>query len=278
MKNLGIPIPIKVICEVLGIEYDDQKVEFIKRETDAAVNFLGHRKGDRFADIEKIFMENSKTTLPMFVLGEVYKKQERPGNDLLTRILTTEFELDDKKVKLDELQIIAYTSLLLFAGNVTTTNLIGQCFKYLGQDEQLRKEVQKDYKLIPEMVEETLRMEAPGQAAYRLATKDVELEGQTIKKGDQLLLSWAAAGRDSKKYECPHKFDIYRADKKHLSFGAGKHFCIGAKLARMEAQVTLEETFNRFEDFWLPEDYIVEYIDAPLFRGPKELKLKYILK
>ena len=277
IKEVAIPVPIKIICEVMGIEYDDQKIQRIKRHTDAAVAFLGSN-GGRFTEYQNKFNAEDKVLLPLFIFEEIEKKKTNPDHKLLSRMLQAKGDIDEATEMYHKIEMIADISLMLFAGNVTTTNLIGQCVKYLAQMPEMQERVRQDYNLIPQVVEETLRLEAPGQASYRVATKDAEINGVKIKQGEQVYLSWGAAGRDPKKHADSDLFDLNRTNKSHLSFGIGKHYCIGAKLARMEAQITLEEMFNRFRSFSIPEGYKVEYNDFPLFRGPKELTLNYMLK
>lgn len=277
VKDIAIPIPIKIICEVMGIEYDNQKVQKIKNHTDAAVAFLG-AEGGRFTEYQNKFNAEDKILLPMFILGEIEKKKANPDNKLLSRMLNARDTIDETTAFLDRIEMIADISLMLFAGNVTTTNLIGQCLKYLAQMPEMQERVQQNYNFIPQVIEETLRLEAPGQAAYRIATKDTEINGIKIHQGEQIYLSWGAAGRDPKKHVDPDLFDLDRQNKSHLAFGIGKHYCIGAKLAKMEVQITLEEMFDRFDSLSIPAGYHIEYLDFPLFRGPKELKLNYNIK
>ncbi len=271
VKELAIPVPIKIICEVMGISYDDQKVQKIKDCTDSAVAFLGG-EGERFREHENYFNTMGQGKLLSFILEEMEMKKANADDKLLSKMLRARDDIESN------IERIADISLMLFAGNVTTTNLIGQCLKYLAQMPEMQKRVQNDYGLIPQLIEETLRLETPARASYRIATRDVEINGIKIKQGEPVYLDWAAAGRDPRKHKNPDLFDLDRKNKSHLSFGIGKHYCVGAKLARMEAQITLEEMFNRFGSISIPEGYKVEYLDFPLFRGPKELKLNYRLK
>jgi len=277
VRDIATPIPIKIICEVMGIEYNDQKIQKIKNHTDAAVAFLG-AEGGRFTECQNKFNAEDKILLPMFILEEIEKKKASHDDKLLSRMLNARAAIDETTAFLDKIEMIADISLMLFAGNVTTTNLISQCMKYLAQMPEMQERVQQNYSLIPQVIEETLRLEAPGQAAYRITTKDTEINGIKIHQGEQIYLSWGAAGRDPQKHTDPDLFDLDRQNKSHLAFGIGKHYCIGAKLAKMEVQITLEEMFDRFDSLSIPAGYHIEYLDFPLFRGPKELKLNYNLK
>lgn len=278
MEDVAVPVPIKIICEVMGIEYDDQKIQRIKNHTDAAVAFLGAPAGGRFVEHQNKFNAEDKVLLPLFIFEEIEKKKANPDDKLLSRMLKAKSDIDEATEMYHKIEMVADISLMLFAGNVTTTNLIGQCVKYLVQMPEMQKKVQQDYSLIHHLVEETLRLEAPGQASYRIATKDAEINGIKIKQGEQVYLSWGAAGRDPKKHVDPDVFDLDRINKSHLAFGIGKHYCVGAKLARMEVQITLEEMFNRFEKFSIPEGYAIEYHDLPLFRGLKRLEMDTVKK
>ena len=273
MKDIAIPVPIKIICEVMGIEYDDQKIQRIKNHTDAAVAFLGAPAGGRFVGHQNKFNAEDKVLLPLFIFEEIEKKKANPDDKLLSRMLKVKSDIDEATEMYHKIEMIADISLMLFAGNVTTTNLIGQCVKYLVQMPEMQQKVKQDYRFIPQLIEETLRLEAPGQASYRIATMDTEINGIKIKQGEQVYLSWGAAGRDPKKHADADAFDLDRVNKSHLAFGIGKHYCVGAKLARMEVQITLEEMFNRFEGFSIPEGYQIEYHDLPLFRGLKKLEI-----
>jgi len=273
MKDIAIPVPIKIICEVMGIEYDDQKIRRIKKHTDAAVAFLGAPAKGRFVEQQNKFNAEDKVLLPLFIFEEIEKKKANPDDKLLSRMLRAKSDIDETTEMYHKIEMVADISLMLFAGNVTTTNLIGQCVKYLVQMPEMQKQVQQDYSLITQLIEEILRLEAPGQASYRIATRDAEINGIKIKQGEQVYLSWGAAGRDPKKHVDPDAFDLNRVNKSNLAFGIGKHYCVGAKLARMEVQITLEEMFNRFEGFSIPEGYGVEYHDLPLFRGLKKLEI-----
>ena len=277
VHNLAIPIPIEIICEVMGME-GESRIKTIKGHTDSVVSFLGHVEGDRFTEREEKFDRENRYTVPEFILRAAGQKRQSPDEKMLSTIVNDEFPMAGVHRKLNDIEIVSDTALLLFTGNITTTSLIGFCFYHLASNPEIMKEVQRDYSLIDDVITETVRLEAPGQATYRVAAADVTIGRMNIKKGDSIYLPWSAAGRDPQKYENPDTFDIHRKEKGNLSFGIGKHRCIGEKLAWMEARVTLEEALNRFEDLSVPENYEVKYIDVPLFRGLQRLELEYTLR
>lgn len=277
VHNLAIPIPIEIICEVMGME-GEARVRTIKGHTDSVVSFLGHVEGDRFTEREEEFDRENRYTVPEFILKAAKQKRQSPDEKMLSAIVNDKFPMAEVHRRLNDIEIVSDTALLLFTGNITTTSLIGFCFYHLALNPKTMEEVQNDYSLIDELITEIVRLEAPGQATYRVAANDITIGKTNIKKGESIYLPWSAAGRDPQKYENPNTFDIHRREKGNLSFGIGKHRCIGEKLAWMEARLTLEEALNRFETLSVPESYKVKYIDVPLFRGLQELELDYTLR
>ena len=141
-------------------------------------------------------------------------------------------------------EILGYISLLAGAGNETTTRLIGWTGKLLAEHPDQRKELVDEPALIPNAIEELLRYEPPSPVQARYVTKDVEHYGQTVPAGASCLLLNGSANRDERQFEDPDRFDIHRKIERHLSFGYGIHFCLGAHLARLEARVALEEVLQ----------------------------------
>lgn len=277
VMDLAIPIPIEIICEVMGMA-GENRVRTIKSHTDAVVSFIGHVKGDRFTEREERFDQENRFTVPEFVMGHAMDKQKNPDGKMLSSIVNDIFPIGGVDRKMNDIEIVSDTSLLLFTGNITTTGLIGFSFYHLAQNPKIWKELQNNYELIDQVLNEVVRLEAPAQATYRVAAEDIVISGIQIKKGDSIYLPWSAAGRDPHKYENPDKFDIHRKEKGNLSFGIGKHRCIGEKLALMEAKVTLEESLDRVERLSVSEGYEPKYTDMPLFRGFTELLIDYTLK
>jgi cytochrome P450 len=273
--DLAVPVPIRVIAEMLGLDHDAEKVREIKRLSDAVIDFLGHTNDDRFQAREDAFMGSPQDSLYSYLFAEMTRKQESPGDDLISRMLSAEVEIDGVPQRLDAMEVFYFASLLLMAGNETTTHLIAQCLWYLARHSDILGRIGVEKQLIPATVEEVLRLEAPSQAFYREATCDTSVEGVPIRSGDPLLVSFAAAGRDPGQYEHPEEFRPDRRGVKHLAFGAGAHFCMGAGLARLEACAVLEAVVDRFCEWAEPDGQVVTWRDTPLFRGPEELELVF---
>jgi cytochrome P450 len=164
---------------------------------------------------------------------------------------------------------------LLIGGNLTTTDLIGNAiWLFLTHPEELAK-LKADPSLINNAVEEVLRYESPVDITGRIAPRDMEVGGCPVKQSQSLFMSLRGANRDPAAFPDPHRFDIARKDAPHVAFGGGLHLCIGAPLARLEAQVALLTLFARFPSLRLAEpDAKPEWRSMPFFRGLKELRVE----
>jgi cytochrome P450 len=177
-------------------------------------------------------------------------RAEHPGDDLITRLITTEFE-DELGVRrtLTRSESLMYLAVIAGAGNHTTNRLIGWLAKVLADHPDARDELRADRALIPNAVEETLRFEPSSTQIARYVTEDVELHGQTVPEGSAMLLLAGSANRDERQFDDPDTYDIHRKIGHHLTFGYGPHFCLGASLARLEGRVALEEMLARLPDW-----------------------------
>jgi cytochrome P450 len=175
---------------------------------------------------------------------------EHPSDDLMTELLNAEFTDVDGTVRtLTRDEILGYIGLLSGAGNETTTRLIGWAGKLLAEHPDQRAQMAADPSLIPAAIEECLRFEPPSPVQSRYVTTDVQHYGQTVPAGSVMVLLNASANRDEREFVDPDRFDIHRKAQRHLSFGYGLHFCLGAHLARLEARVALEEVLKRFPEW-----------------------------
>ncbi len=191
------------------------------------------------------------------------------GADLLTIWINAELNGE----KLDESQLLFEHVLLNVGGAETTRNAIAGGLQQLSEDQKQYDAISEDPSLIPNAVEEIIRWVCPFVNMYRTATRDYELHGKVIKEGQQVGLTYPAANRDPRKFEDPHRFNIFRdfsKEAKHLSFGLGPHFCLGASLARLEVRLSLEEMTQRVKRVRIPEGKKVEYVSSSFTRGLKK--------
>jgi len=194
--------------------------------------------------------------------GDIYAdyidwRVEHPSDDLMTALLTAEFEDDTgTRRRLTRPEVLTYTQVLAGAGNETTGRLIGWLGKVLGDHPDQRRLVAADPSLIATTVEETLRFETTGPHLARYVAQDVEYYGTTVPAGSAMLLLVGSANRDERRHPDPDRFDVRRDDGQHLTFGYGLHFCLGAALARLEGRVALDEVLQRFPDWEIDQEHV----------------------
>ncbi|MCL4104126.1 UNVERIFIED_CONTAM: hypothetical protein GTU68_034988 [Idotea baltica] len=221
------PVPVVVIAKMLGI--DPSMNSLFKPWSDAAVAiaFNPFPTSDETAAGTQGFDQ-----LTAFFESEIERRKLALGDDLISDMIRAEEEGE----KLTVAEIVTQCILLLIAGNVTTTDLIGNCVKALLDHPQQLQKLRKNPSLIKNAIEEALRFDSPVTNSGRIADRDLQLGGCPVMKGESLATSLAAANRDPAIYPRPDDFDIERKDTHHQSFGGGRHLCLGAHLARLEAQ------------------------------------------
>jgi cytochrome P450 len=226
MSELAYPIPLAVIAELFDVGLEGAEV--IRSETPTLARIL--ELDPTPEEIEAI--STAAMTVMLFLVPVVARRRMEPGEDLLSALIHP----PEGGVALETDEIITMCLLLLAAGHETTSNLIGN-----GTLALLEHPDQLDSLLLPQAVDELLRYDSPAQVASRVAHNDLVLDGTRVRKGQQALVVLGAANRDPARYPDPDRLDLTRAGTGHLAFGNGPHFCVGAGLARLEAQ----ETFNR---------------------------------
>jgi cytochrome P450 len=190
--------------------------------------------------------------VPMRMSDELFRpllaaRRAAPADDLLSALVTAEV---GGRGLTDE-ELLGFCYLLLIGGNDTTTNWIGNTAVVLAHNPAIRADLADDPSLLPAALEESLRIESPTQLLPRRTTRDVELHDTVIPAGTRVLLVWGAANRDEREFERPEQFIARRAESRHLAFGQGIHFCLGAALARLEARVAFEELLRRLPGYKL---------------------------
>lgn len=234
-------LPSDVISTLLGAPPEDHPSLRIWTET------LMHRE-DGVATPPPAADEAAKNLLGRFS-ELIEEKRRRPGEDLISALV--EAELDGRK--LTHTEILGFCFLLISGGNETTEKLIANTVHQLARHPDQRARLLADPSRIPAAVEESLRFRSPTQYMVRAATHDVHLHGATIPAGEKAVLLIGAANHDPRRFDAPEQFDIERSIERHLAFGFGVHFCLGARLARLEARVALEEIHRRLPDYEVDE-------------------------
>jgi cytochrome P450 len=243
IADLAYPLPVAVICRLLGVPIEDEP-EFsrasalLARSLDPFVTVTGELPDDFDERME------AGVWLRQYLRGLIDRRRANPGEDLMSRLIAAEEDGD----QLTEDEIVATCNLLLIAGHETTVNLIANAILAMLRDPGQWAALVADPTRASALIEETLRHDPPVQLVSRIAAEEMQIGDTTIPKGDSMLLLIAAAQRDPSTFENPDVFDPDRGAIKHLSFGHGAHFCLGAPLARLEAQLALTKVTARFPD------------------------------
>ena len=245
MRDFAIPLPATVLAEIYGAPVTDRLK--IRRWAEALLAFQGVNK----PKVE--VLERSQTALleiRAYLAALINERRRQPREDLLSQLLVSESEGD----KLTEAELISTSVTLLVAGHETTTSLIGSSiYTLLHHPEQWRL-VQDDPNLLRSAIEEVLRYESPVSRQPRLVKADTELGGNTIRKGQMVFQMLNAANRDPSHFTDPERFDIMRENNRHIAFGFGIHFCVGALLARTEGHIAISSVMKRMPKIRLATD------------------------
>jgi hypothetical protein len=250
------PLPTIVIAEMLGVDPADR--DDFKRWSDQSVEGFNPVLTDEAR--ERVVAAG--TAMRDYLRSAIEGRRRDPKDDLMSALIAVEEAGDQLTTE----EIVTMCSLLLAAGNVTTTDLIGNSvYALLSHPEQLAA-LRDDPSLITNTIEEVLRYDSPVVETGRIALSDMEIGGCPVKPGESLLILLAAANHDPAEYESPDKFNIRRADTHHHAFGGGVHYCLGAPLARLEAQMAISTLMTRFPNLRLADEEL-EWRPLPTFRG-----------
>ncbi|TWU30263.1 cytochrome P450 [Bythopirellula polymerisocia] len=250
IHDLAFPLPATVIMEMLGVDPEDR--ERLKRWSDDFIVFFSNHPANISLDQYRRAQQSMNAMVDYFrtALPRI-RMSDRPC--LLHTMEVAEMQGD----KLSEEELFANANLLLVAGHETTTNLIGNGMLALLQHREELERLRADPTLIHGAVEEMLRYGNPVQFTHRIALEDVPLGGKTIRRGQFVFSFLAAANRDPDHFPDPNRLDVTRTIHQHLAFGKGHHFCLGAPLARLEAQIAFTTILRRLSGLRLSGDKLV---------------------
>ncbi len=263
---LAFPLPANIVFTLMGVpERDFAQLKY----------WCGYRAAlswGRPAPEDQVEIATTITAYRGYIRDLVDVKVRSPGDDLTSDLIAIHDE-DPERLTLDEISSILFS--LSFAGHETTTGLIGNTARRLLEDPSRWAEIAKQPALIPAAVEETLRYDPSVPVWRRVTTRPVTLGGVQIPAGARLFLWLAAAGRDAAAFSRPDQFDLHRGDAdRHLAFGKGLHFCLGANLGKLEAQIAVAELVSRYPGLRLVPDQQLTFHPNISFRGPQVLTVR----
>jgi cytochrome P450 len=231
MAGLAMPLPMRVICALLGIPQEQLAV--FHHWSEATVGAAGLPPLERQKRIGE---------LASYLGRELAARRIQPADDLITALV--EAEIDG--ARLGDAEAIGFCMLLLIAGNETTTGLIGNCLHILAHRPELWRRAREDRSLIEPILTETLRYESPVQRLPRVTRRPVEIGGATIGEGEVIDVIFGSANRDPAVFSDPETFRLDRPATEHVAFGHGIHYCLGATLAKVEARIALNALLDRY--------------------------------
>ncbi len=262
MSEFAIRVPIDVIARILGV--DETRLAEFREWSEGAILGLNPFRSDE----QTKFFVRSSNALSSYMRALMHERAAQPQDDLVSDMMA----LKKEGAPLTEGEISINLQGLLIGGNLTTTDLIGNAiYLLLKHPDQLAK-LKADPTLINSTVEEVLRYESPVDITGRVAPREMEVGGCPVHQTQSLFFSLRGANRDPASFPNPHAFDIARKDAPHVAFGGGLHLCIGAPLARLEAQVAIPAFFARYPDVRLADPAMKpEWRSLPFFRGLSKL-------
>lgn len=232
-------LPVSIIGDMLGVPDEDRpKILYYGELAAPSLDFGLSWK-------HYLQVQQGITGFSAWLEDHLQQLRRNPGDDLMSQLT----QVADESGRLNELELLSTAGLVLAAGFETTVNLLGNGIRMLLDDPENLAKLTERPELWPNAVEEILRLDSPVQMTARLALREVEIDGWRVQPGELMLIYIAGANRDPAVFEHPHTFDVERPNAgKHLSFSGGRHFCLGAALARAEGEVGLRAFFDRYPD------------------------------
>ena len=269
VSEISKPLPIAVIAWLLGVPRDmwEQLFDWTNR-TIGAGDPEYQKEGQTAEETGRAAM----TELFTYFASLVEERKKKPADDLITHF--TQIEIDGKRLEL--MDVLSWCLIIMIAGNETTRNgTTGGMLAFIEHPDQMRK-LQGDMSLLNSAVEEVVRWSTPIIHFARTATRDHIVRGQAIREGESVALFYPSANRDEEIFDAPFEFRIDRNPNRHLGFGIGEHFCLGAHLARLEMQVAYRHLIPRIDEVELAGP--IERLRSSLVGGVKHLPIRYKMK
>lgn len=258
VQSYTVPLPMKVIARLLGIPGEDYLT--FKHWSEAVTAFTSMSPEERAKNSGELLRYFGRMALA---------RREQAADDLITALVEAEVEGDS----LEDPEVLGFCLILLIAGNETTTHLIGNLLNLLADRPDLWSRLREDRSLVDVVVEESLRHESPVQRLPRRTTREVEVSGVSIPADAPVSIFYGAANRDPEAFPEPDVFRLDRDLRHHLGFGSGIHYCLGAPLARAEANLTLNTLLDRFATLKRGAAPAIRQTAAVSFYGFQQLPL-----
>ena len=261
MESIATPLPVAFISHMLGLPEEDNPLLLMW-----SLTFANLINGCKLTAEERREAYDSVYSLIRYLTRLIADKRRKPSNDMLSDLIAAEQNGD----RLDMEELMMNVILLYGAGHGTTTHLLGNSMLSLLRNPQEFQLLAADPSIAPSAINELIRFESPVRLAGRIAMEDIIMEDKLIRRGEEVVMLIASANHDERHFPDPERLDLRRTGKRALSFGYGMHMCIGAAMARMEAQVVLTEIARRFPQTWL-EDNTPRRLRMINFRGVEAL-------
>ncbi len=261
IHDLAEPLPAVVIAELLGVPTEDHRQ--FREWSSALINGLGAPSAQL-----RVAANEASSNILGYLADIIADRRKDPRDDLISALIAAQEERD----ALSDDELLATTNLLLLAGHETTTNLIGNGMLAMLRERDEWERLCADPSLTTSAVEELLRFDGPVQATIRVAREDLEIDGHRVPAGAMVIANIGAANHDPAVFDTPDRLDLGRDPNPHLGFGFATHFCLGAPLARLEAQLAFEALARRLPQAELVDD-APEYRANPVLRGLRRLEL-----
>ena len=256
VQDLAYPLPVIVIAELLGVPADER--DQFKTWSDAITSTTG--EGPR-----------AQQAMASYFAKLIEERRRRPRQDLVSALMAAQIEGEHLSVP----ELLGFCVLLLVAGNETTTNLIANAVLCFDESPGVFDQLRQDPQLLPAAIEEVLRFRSPVQSMFRVVARPTTLGGQSLQPGQSVLAWIGSANRDEQVFPDADRFDLRRNPNKHLAFGNGIHFCLGAPLARLEARIALATILRRLPHLHrVPESHL-EPQDSFIVFGVKSLPVSF---
>ena len=274
VKEFGVPLPVRVIAKALNVP-DDRLADF-KRWSDDSIAGIG----TNITLEQRLQAEYGVNEFQHYFAEQIELRRTNPQDDILTNLLNASIDDDDPEVtdkrQLDMPEMLSIIQQLLVAGNETTTKSLTEMIRLLAENPEEWAALKADPSRAEKVFEETLRLSTPTQGMWRILTKDAELGGVQLTKGQRIIIVFASANRDEALYDNPDEFQPMRDHlRENLAFGKGIHFCLGANLSRLEGKVAAEELSKRIDTITLSESNKYQYFPSFMLRGLTDLDIEF---